>query len=141
MEGQAIFSPNGKWIAYRSGDGPTGEVFVQPFPGPGGRWQISSGSGMFPQWSPDGRRLFFETTENRIMVADILVKGASLAASKPRPWIDLHLMDIGGARNYAVMADGKHLVIVPRLEQAQKNGTPHVTFLFNFFDELKRRIP
>ena len=141
IEAQAAISPDGKWIAYRSGDGPTGEVFVQPFPGPGGRWQISNGSGMFPQWSPDGRRLFFETAENRIMVADIVVQGASLAASKPRPWMDLRLMGIGGARNYAVMADGKHLVVVPRPEQAEKDGRPHVTFLFNFFDELKRRLP
>jgi Tol biopolymer transport system component len=65
--------------------------------------QISSGGGTFPQWSPDGRQLFFESTDNRILVADIAVKGDSLTASKPRVW--------------------------------------NVTFLLNFADELRRRIP
>ncbi len=142
IETRASFSPDGKWIAYRSSDGSSGDVFVQPFPGPGGRWQISSGGGDFPQWSSDGRRLFFETPDNRILVSEIAVQGASLSATKPRPWMDRQLVNLtGAARNYAVMADGKHLVIIPRSEQAEKNSTPHVTFLFNFFDELKRRLP
>ena len=142
IETRASFSPDGKWIAYRSSDGSSGDVFVQPFPGPGGRWQISRGGGDFPQWSSDGRRLFFETPDNRILVSEIAVQGASLSATKPRPWMDRQLVELtGAARNYAVMADGKHLVIIPRPEQAEKKGRPHVTFLLNFFDELKRRLP
>ena len=53
------FSPDGRWLAYRSNESGTFEVYVRPFPGPGGRWQVSTGGGGFPLWSRDGRELLF----------------------------------------------------------------------------------
>ena len=58
-EFQARFSPDGKWIAFTSDESGQYEVYVRPFPGPGGRWQISNGGGMEPHWSADGRELFY----------------------------------------------------------------------------------
>ena len=88
-----------------------------------------------------GRQLFFETPARRIMFAEIGVKGASLNPGKPRLWMERQLLDTTVIRNYAVMPDGKHLLILPRPEEPEKKTTPHVTFLLNFFDELKRRLP
>src|SRR6185503_3969583 len=48
-------SPDGRWLAVMS----NGEVYVRPFPGPGGRTQVSVGGGMWPIWGPDGRRLLY----------------------------------------------------------------------------------
>jgi len=142
IEKESAFSPNGKWIAYRSGDNSSlGDVFVQPFAGPGGRLQISSGGGSSPQWSRDGRQLFFVTADFRIMVSDITLRGSSVTASKPRIWIERQLMDLNSARSYAVMPDGEHLLMLPQSEQAAKKGSPHIVFLLNFSDELRRRIP
>jgi Tol biopolymer transport system component/DNA-binding winged helix-turn-helix (wHTH) protein len=61
------FSPDGHWIAYRSDESGTVEIYVQPFPGPGGKRQISIGGGIYPIWSSNGRELLYETPDNRIM--------------------------------------------------------------------------
>jgi Tol biopolymer transport system component len=58
-EQRARLSPNGKWLAYMSDESGRMEVYVAAFPGPGSKWQISNGGGMFPQWSHDGKELYF----------------------------------------------------------------------------------
>ena len=55
----AEFSPDGKWIAYESDESGRSEIYVRPFPGPGGKWQISTEGGARPEWSRDGRELFY----------------------------------------------------------------------------------
>ena len=52
------FSPDGKWLAYSSDESGRREIYVQPYPGPGGKWQISAGGGQEPVWNPNGLELF-----------------------------------------------------------------------------------
>ncbi len=59
LEDSAILSPNGKWLAYISDESGRAEVYVTAFPGPGNKWQISSGGGTNPHWSMDGKQLYF----------------------------------------------------------------------------------
>jgi hypothetical protein len=94
-------------------------------------------SAVEPRWPA----AFLCDADNRILVADITLQGSSLTAGKPRIWMERQLMDLNFARNYAVMPDGEHLVILPQSEPAEKKGSPHVVFLLNFFDELRRRVP
>ena len=63
-EQHAHFSPDGRWIAYTSDETGNYQVFVRPYPGPGGRWQISDRAGVGPQWSPDGRRIHYRTNRD-----------------------------------------------------------------------------
>jgi serine/threonine-protein kinase len=140
------FSPDGRWISYSSTESGRSEIFVQPFRGGGqagsGKWLISTGGGQFPIWSRDGRELFYETLDNRIMVAAFTAKGVSFAAEKPRLWSDTQLLDINGHWNFDLAPDGKRFVVTMRADStAQPRGSVHVTFLLNFFDELRRRIP
>ena len=67
------------------------EVYVRPFPGPGGRWQISTGGGDFPIWSRDGRELFFESRDRSIMATAYAARGDSFTAGKPRVWSETRL--------------------------------------------------
>ena len=55
----ATLSPNGKWLAYHSDQSGTTEIYVMAFPGPGSKWQLSSGGGRSPTWSRDGKQLYF----------------------------------------------------------------------------------
>jgi serine/threonine-protein kinase len=71
------FSPDGHWLAYSSGETGRNEVYVQPFPGPGGKVSISTAGGGFPLWSSNGHELFFLGPDRRIMVANYTVKGDS----------------------------------------------------------------
>jgi len=74
------FSPDGRWLAYESNETGTNEVYVRPYPGPGGRWQISTGGGGFALWSRDGRELLFETLDWRVMAVSYTAKSDSFAA-------------------------------------------------------------
>jgi Tol biopolymer transport system component len=66
-----MFSPDGRWIANRSNESGTSEIYVRPFPaGPVGKWQVSTGGGLYGMWSNNGRELCYETTDYRIMVVD-----------------------------------------------------------------------
>ena len=136
------FSPSGRWIAYRSNESGNNEIYVRPFPaGSAGKWQISSGGGLFAFWSTNGRELFFESAENRIMVVDYSVDGDAFVASKPRLWSDQQLFN-PGLLNLDLASDGKRFAVLhaPELVGDDK-GSVHVAMLLNFFDEVKRRIP
>ena len=108
-----MFSPDGRWIAYQSDESGRYEVYVRPFPGPGEKWQVSTGGGTLPLWSRDGRELYFESPDTRIMVADCMVQASTFASGKPRPWSETPIRDIGGISNYGLAPDGKRFAVVP----------------------------
>jgi len=139
-------SPNGQWIAYESDESGKYEVYVRPFPvppgGAGGKWQISTTGGALPIWAPQSRELFFQNPDHRIMVMDYQVQNGSFEGGKPRLWSDQRVRDLGGIPNYDLSPDGKRFAIFPELKPAtEEKGNVHVTFLLNFFDELRRRAP
>jgi Tol biopolymer transport system component len=137
-----IFSPDGRWIAHRSNELGINEIYVRPFPpGNGGRWQISTGGGLYPRWSNNGRELFYETADYRIMVMDYKVDGASFVPGKSRLWSDQQLF-YTGISNMDLAPDGKHFVVfsTPEATGGDK-GSVRVTMLLNFFDEVRRKLP
>ena len=85
-EYQARFSPDSRWIAYASDETGQLEVYVRPFPGPGGRWQISSGGGSEPYWSSDGREIFFR---NQGFIHRVVVDSSdSFSAGRAEPLVE-----------------------------------------------------
>ena len=71
FQGDSRFSPDGRWLAYDSDESGRFEVYVRPFPGPGGRWQISKAGGSQPHWRRDGKELTFLTPENKLMAVAV----------------------------------------------------------------------
>jgi serine/threonine-protein kinase len=137
-----MFSPDGRWIAYRSNETGNNEIFVRPFPArSGGKWQVSVGGGLFALWSKNGSELFYETGDHRIMVMDYTSNGSSFVPGKARLWSDQQIAYQAGV-NLDVAPDGKRFAVLTAPETpAGEKGTVHVTMLENFFDEVKRRIP
>lgn len=78
------FSPDGKWLAYASEETGRLEIYVMPFPGPGGKYQVSTGGGNNPKWSKDGRQLFFSDDIGEVMAVDVRESGAALQLGAPR---------------------------------------------------------
>ena len=138
----AAFSPDGKWMAYSSNESGIDDIFVRPFPGPGGKWRVSTGSGKFPTWSRTGRELFyFSLSDGRIMVANYTVQGDSFTATKPRVWSDRQVLQPHFIRVLDLHPEAKRFAVFPRPEIEEAKGNFHVTFLLNFSDELRRRSP
>ncbi|MCU1330033.1 MAG: serine/threonine protein kinase [Bryobacterales bacterium] len=139
-EGNAMFSPDGKWIAYSSDTTGVTEVFVQPYPGPGGRWQISQQGGSFPRWSRHGQELLY-VVGGRVMRVSYTVSGDSFVAGRPRPWPGVELGDLGGAYAYTVAPNGTKLIAVsPPQNASVAKADTRLNVLVNFFDEVKRRV-
>jgi hypothetical protein len=68
-EQTAVFSPDGRWLAYSSDESGQYEIYVADFPGPGGKWQVSRGGGELPVWRADGRELFYVGPDQLMAVA------------------------------------------------------------------------
>ena len=67
------FSPDGRWVAYQSNESKPVQIYIQPFPGPGGRRQVTTAGGSQPRWRPDGKELFYVGLDGRLMAVPIAV--------------------------------------------------------------------
>ncbi len=97
--------------------------------------------GLWPEWSRDGRELFYRTPDQKIMVANYRVVGESFQAEKPRLWADQQFTDRGITSNFDLHPDGKRFAVLKSSESPQEAKQNHVTFIFHFFDELRRAAP
>jgi serine/threonine-protein kinase len=126
------FSPDGRWLAYISGESGLPEAYVQPFPVPGGPWQASSGNGGGdrPVWSRAAPLLFYQSPNTRqIMVLGYTASGEVFTPVQPRLWAAIPVEE------YDLMPDGKRVVMIPAVDHMQAT---HATFLLNFIDTLPR---
>jgi serine/threonine-protein kinase len=142
-EAVPAFSRDGRWLAYSSNESGTRELYVRPFPGPGGKSQVSTGGGSYPIWSHDGRRLFF-LRERRIMVVRYSALGGTFAAEKPQAWSEKALAFMGWNYSYDLAPDDRRFAVVldpSATEEADERPKERVTVLLNFFDELRRKLP
>jgi serine/threonine-protein kinase len=128
------FSPDGKWLAYASNESGQDEVYVQPFPGPGPKWLLSTDGGTDPVWSRDGREVFYRH-ENGLMAVGVTTSD-TLSASRPRPVVESRFEEEDNGPNYDVSPDGRWFV-VPRSDQAPAPAQLHV--VFNWFSEITAR--
>ena len=81
-------SPDGRWVVYRSNESGRNEIYVAPFPRPGGKWQISTAGGYAPRWRHDGSEIFYLTPDDELMVASVNGKSAGFevgASSRSSP--------------------------------------------------------
>jgi serine/threonine protein kinase len=70
-EVQPKFSPDGRWFAYVSNESGKEEVYVVPFPGPGGKWQVSTTGGRAPSWTRGGREIVYHAPGDEIMAVEV----------------------------------------------------------------------
>jgi len=139
-------SPDGRWLAYLSDESGRIEVYVRPFPGPGGKWQISTEGGVEAEWSPKGNELFFRTGAQRekLMAVDILAQ-ASFASAKPRVVIEgtyasgLALGNL--VPSYSITRDGQRFLMIKDKEAPKSTAPTQINVVLNWFEELKQRVP
>ena len=135
------FSPDGHWIAYRSEESGSSEIYVRAFPDKGGKWLISNNGGTVAVWSRNGRELFYRTADQRIMAVNYTAKQDVFVADKPRLWTETRMAETGTGQNFDVAPDGKRLtVLMPSDTADDRQEQNQVIFLQNFSDEIRRRV-
>jgi serine/threonine protein kinase/Tol biopolymer transport system component len=133
------FSPDGRWLAYVSNESGRYEIYVQPYPGPGGKRQVSIGGGTEPVWNPNGRELFYRSGV-KMMSVDIATQ-PGFAAGNPRMLFEgLYQETSATSANYDVSRDGQRFLMLKPVEGTEAALT-QINVVLNWSEELKRRVP
>jgi eukaryotic-like serine/threonine-protein kinase len=139
-EGAPTFSPDGHWLAYVSNESGRPEIYVQPYPGPGGKWQISTEGGTEPAWNRNGKELFYRSGD-KMMALDVATQ-PSFSAGKPRLLFERQYYKSDWpliSTAYDVSADGQRFLMVKGTEQAA--SVTQINVVLNWFEELKQKVP
>jgi eukaryotic-like serine/threonine-protein kinase len=131
-ERHGAFSPNGKWIAYSSDESGRDEIWVQPYPAIGAKWQVSNMGGRFPRWRGDGKELYWLDENGTLMAADVSVEPA-LRPGTPRSLFETKISS--RFERYAVSRDGKRFLVPIPVEQTQNRS---VTVVWNWLRMTRR---
>jgi Tol biopolymer transport system component len=132
-EGFARFSPDGRWVAYAWYESGLSQVYVAPFPGPGGKWLVSTAGGRLPRWRRDGTEIFYLAPDNTLMAATVNGRGTTFQVGAVKPLFQTRA--IGARYTYDVSADGQRFLINTALEQA---APAPITVVVNWTAELQR---
>jgi Tol biopolymer transport system component len=137
-EDQARFSPDGRWVAYICDESGTYEVYVQPFPRTGAKWQVSTRGGVQPHWRRDGRELFYLAPDRKIMSVEVKTAGGVFEALAPKPLFEIRVSGPmgSGVRNYYMpTADGQRFLVNVPVDTG--TASPFVVTL-NWTADLKK---
>ena len=143
-ERSPAYSPDGKWVAYDTYETGRQEVYVCPFPGPGGIIPISTEGGDEPIWSPDGKELFYRCGNKMMAVAIEFVTNETepeLKAGIPRElfkgqFFRANVESVAGL-SYDLDSDGRFIMI----QEDEESSTAEIHVVLNWFEELKRLVP
>jgi len=127
------FSPDGKWLAFESNDTGRSEVYVGPYPGPGGKSQVSTDGGTQPRWNHNGRELFFRSGD-KMMAVDLETSTAFRPGAA-------HMLFEKAASDYDVAPDGRRFLMLrpPAVGVGGAGNELHV--ILNWFEDLRRKVP
>jgi Tol biopolymer transport system component len=120
------FSPDGRWLAYVSSEsGPT-EVYVAAYPGPGGKWQVSSGGGTMPVWRADGRELYYLTDDDDLMAVPVETEGTFRNGTPVKLFTAPKTLRISSNITWDAASDGRRFLFLV-LSDAEKEHLGEIT--------------
>jgi hypothetical protein len=128
----AVFSPDGHWIAYVSNESGSDEIYVQKYPGPGGREVVSQNGGTEPVWSSDGQELFYRHGAG-VMAVRVRTSPGFVAESPRTLFEGDFVLSPTGRPNYDVTPDGRSFVMV----RSMPGATAHLHIVQNWTQQLK----
>jgi Tol biopolymer transport system component len=133
-ESDGHFSPDGKWVAYVSNESGSDQVYVAPFPGPGGKWQISTAGGSRPAWRRDGKEIVYLAPDDKLMATEVNAKGSNFEVGAVKQLFQTKPQRPGTV--YDASRDAQRFLV--NTSSAQKSTTP-VTLVVHWTADLKKK--
>ena len=130
----AVFSPDGHWIAYVSNDSGRDEVYVQPFPLTSEKKQISTGGGIDPAWRKDGSELFYLAADRNLMAVPVRTTATTVVPEAAKPLFQVPGNQV--RRNFAVSADGRRFLVGKPVGDG--TASPPITVVLDWRAGLKK---
>jgi len=135
-ESNGMFSPDGRFMLYQSNESGRIEIYVRSFPGPGGKWQISTAGGADPHWSADGKEITYRTLDQKVTSVEVKTNGDAFEAGVPRT-LFLGRFQPGTVRNrYAPAPDGQKFLVVSPLG---RDAMAPTTVVLNWWMALEKK--
>ena len=129
------FSPDGKWIAYQSTESGRFEIYVQAFPGPGGKFQVSTNGGTQVRWNRNGKELFYVSLDSNMMAASVKLSPDGRSVEIGTPALLFPVRIAGGPwpgdleQQYAVSGDGQRFLV--NLAPGEGTASP-ITLIYHW---------
>ncbi|MFY9801994.1 MAG: protein kinase [Candidatus Acidiferrales bacterium] len=132
------FSPDGRWLAYTSPESGIVQIYVVPFPGPGGKWQVSTGGGVDARWSKTSHELFYLNGKG-LVALPYSVEGNLFQPGQPVPLLADRFEMRAPLGSYDVEPDGQHFVMF-QLTAGRKATPSGPTVALNWLDEVRELV-
>ena len=132
QESRGTFSPDGQWIVFQSNESGRSQIYAMPFPGPGGKHQISSAGGVDARWSRDGKEIFYVTDSGQLMSVAVASHGGTLDVGREQKLFDGVVTSRGVL--YDVSADGQKFLVA----DDGANSSQPLTLVQNWTALLKK---
>ena len=129
----AQFSPDGRWLAYVSDELGTTQVYIAPFPGPGGKWQVSKSGGTEPRWRADGKELYFVSADSKLTAVEVTARDATVEIGIAQALFETRMF-LSPGTHYDVTRDGKRFLI----DVLGEGSSVPIMLMVNWTAELKR---
>jgi serine/threonine protein kinase/Tol biopolymer transport system component len=134
VEDEARFSPDGKYLAYASNESGQREIYVRPFPGPGGKWQVSTNGSLFRTfWRQDGKEIYYQSRDGKVMAAEVNVNGGTFSIGNVTPLYEALTIGVSGILD--VSPDGQKFLMVYNQVESKSD---HLTLVLNWEAELQK---
>jgi serine/threonine-protein kinase len=143
-EGNGYFSPDGRWIVYVSNEsgiaGGQPQIYVQPYPPTGAKYQITNTGGAAPSWSPDGKQIFYMANNTGNLWSVDVRTQPSFAFGTPAelPIRNLRIRN-NMIRSYDITRDGKQFLAVFAGSSTAGQAAPQIRITLNWFEDVKQR--
>ena len=124
-------SPDGRWMTYESDESGKVEIYATAFPGPGGKWQISTEGGKSARWAPGGGEIIYQKDKKYMRVA--VTTSPSFSATRPE------LLFEGDYGDWDIAPDGKRFLMIK--DEASESAPKHLNLVLDWFQDLKSRSP
>jgi eukaryotic-like serine/threonine-protein kinase len=144
IQANAEVSPDGRWLAYESGESGQREIIVRPFPNVDtGRWQISTNGGTRPVWARSGRELFYDGIRDVGITAVPITGGGTFTYGNPTklfPTTVGYYNSPAAGRTYDVSPDGQRFLMIKDATESSRRSTANMIVVLNWLDELRQRV-